>query len=94
MMSCRLAGQSGHRGLPPCRSPYSAPARRGRLSPRTRAVTADDVLTTLQEPITSDAAGTIQTRQVSVFQVIKDPKYRLDDMLPQYRYIGVAAPTS
>jgi branched-chain amino acid transport system substrate-binding protein len=41
-----------------------------------------------------DARGDIKTRQVSVFQVVKDPKYPLDDMLHQYRYIGVAPPTS
>jgi branched-chain amino acid transport system substrate-binding protein len=51
-------------------------------------------LVTLQGLVAFDARGDIKTRQVSVFQVVKDPKYPLDDMLHQYRYIGVAPPTS
>jgi branched-chain amino acid transport system substrate-binding protein len=49
---------------------------------------------TLQGPVTFDANGDIETRQVSVFRVVKDPKHPLDDMLHQYRYIGLAPPTS
>jgi branched-chain amino acid transport system substrate-binding protein len=51
-------------------------------------------LVTLQGLVAFDAHGDIKTRQVSVFQVVKDAKYPLDDMLHQYRYIGVAPPTS
>jgi branched-chain amino acid transport system substrate-binding protein len=51
-------------------------------------------VTTLQGLVGFDANGDIEKRQVSVFQVVKDPKYPLDDMLHQYRYIGVAPPTS
>lgn len=50
-------------------------------------------ITTLQGLVTFDSNGDIEKRQVSVFQVVKDRKYPLDDMLHQYRYIGVA-PTS
>jgi branched-chain amino acid transport system substrate-binding protein len=51
-------------------------------------------LETLQGLVTFDANGDIKNHLVSVFQVIKDPNYPLDDMLHQYRYIGIAPQTS
>jgi branched-chain amino acid transport system substrate-binding protein len=51
-------------------------------------------LRTLQGVVAFAANGNLESHQVSIFQVIKDPKYPLDDMLHQYRYLGVAPPTS
>jgi branched-chain amino acid transport system substrate-binding protein len=73
-----------------------------RLAKSGQPVTRDTVreaiptthLETLQGLVTFDANGDIKNHQVSVFQVIKDAKYPLDDMLHQYRYIGVAPQTS
>jgi branched-chain amino acid transport system substrate-binding protein len=48
---------------------------------------------TLQGLVSFNPNGDIEKHEVSVFQVVKNPKYPLDDMLHQYRYIGVA-PTS
>ena len=47
-------------------------------------------LKTLQGLVTFDANGDLNNHGVSIFQVVKDPKYPLDDMLHQYTYIGVA----
>jgi branched-chain amino acid transport system substrate-binding protein len=48
---------------------------------------------TLQGAVSFDDNGDITNREVSVFQIKKDDKYPLDDVLHQYKYLGVA-PTS
>ena len=45
---------------------------------------------TLQGEVSFDENGDITNRIVSVFQITKDDKYPLDDMLHQYKYVGVA----
>jgi branched-chain amino acid transport system substrate-binding protein len=45
---------------------------------------------TLQGTIAFDANGDLLDRAVSVFQIKKDVNYAADDMVHQYRYIGVA----
>ncbi|HET7264163.1 MAG TPA: branched-chain amino acid ABC transporter substrate-binding protein [bacterium] len=47
-------------------------------------------LKTLQGPISFDQNGDIKSRVVSVFQVVHDSKFPDDDILHQYKYIGVA----
>ncbi len=51
---------------------------------------------TLQGEISFDQNGDINSRVVSVFQIRHDPKYKDDDIIHQYKYIGVApqAPAS
>jgi branched-chain amino acid transport system substrate-binding protein len=45
---------------------------------------------TLQGTIWFDTNGDLQDRTVSVFEIKKDTNYAADDMVHQYRYIGVA----
>lgn len=45
---------------------------------------------TLQGAVQFDGNGDIRDRTVSVFQVRKDSRYPLDDMLRQYHFVGVA----
>jgi branched-chain amino acid transport system substrate-binding protein len=45
---------------------------------------------TLQGPITYDANGDLTTHVVSVFQVKQDTAYPLNDVVHQFKYIGVA----
>ncbi|HEY8871763.1 MAG TPA: branched-chain amino acid ABC transporter substrate-binding protein [Stellaceae bacterium] len=45
---------------------------------------------TLQGEVSFDQNGDITNRVVSVFQIKKDTKYPLDDVLHQYKYMGVA----
>ena len=45
---------------------------------------------TLQGEVSFDQNGDITNRIVSVFQIKKDTKYPLDDVLHQYKYMGVA----
>jgi len=45
---------------------------------------------TLQGTVGFDANGDLQDRTISVFQIRKDVNYSADDMVHQYRYIGVA----
>ena len=45
---------------------------------------------TLQGPVSFDDNGDIKDRTVSVFQVKHDEKYPDDDLIHQYKYIGVA----
>ena len=47
-------------------------------------------LKTLQGEVSFDENGDITNRVVSVFQIKKDTKYPLDDVLHQYKYMGVA----
>jgi branched-chain amino acid transport system substrate-binding protein len=45
---------------------------------------------TLQGPVAFDANGDLVTKVVSVFQVTHNTAYPADDMLQQFKYIGVA----
>jgi branched-chain amino acid transport system substrate-binding protein len=60
----------------------------------TRAAVRDAIqdarVKTLQGEISFDANGDISNRVISVFQITKNDKYPLDDVLHQYKYIGVA----
>jgi branched-chain amino acid transport system substrate-binding protein len=49
---------------------------------------------TLQGDISFDPNGDIENRVISVFQIAKNDKYPLDDVLHQYKYIGVAPASS
>ena len=50
----------------------------------------DASVKTLQGVVKFDQNGDIEDRTVSIFQVKQDPKYPPDDILHQYRFIGVA----
>jgi branched-chain amino acid transport system substrate-binding protein len=62
--------------------------------PVTRAAVRDAIQTshvkTLQGAVSFDQNGDIASRVVSVFQIHHDPKYPADDVLHQYKYVGVA----
>jgi branched-chain amino acid transport system substrate-binding protein len=45
---------------------------------------------TLQGTVTFDENGDLRDRTISIFQIRKDTNYAADDMVHQYRYIGVA----
>jgi branched-chain amino acid transport system substrate-binding protein len=45
---------------------------------------------TLQGPVFFDANGDLKDHVVSVFQVRRDPAYPLNDVVRQFKYIGVA----
>lgn len=45
---------------------------------------------TLQGVVSFDEHGDIKDRVISVFKVTKDDKYPLDDIIRQYKYVGVA----
>ena len=47
-------------------------------------------LKTMQGPVSFDANGDLKDRTISVFQIKKDVNYAADDMVHQYKYIGVA----
>jgi branched-chain amino acid transport system substrate-binding protein len=47
-------------------------------------------LKTLQGTISFDQNGDIKSRVVSVFQIVHDSKYKDDDIIHQYKYVGVA----
>ncbi len=47
-------------------------------------------LKTLQGEIAFDQNGDMINKVISVFQIHKDPKYADDDVLHQYKYVGVA----
>lgn len=47
-------------------------------------------LKTLQGTISFDQNGDIKSRVVSVFQIVHDSKFKDDDIIHQYKYIGVA----
>jgi branched-chain amino acid transport system substrate-binding protein len=53
------------------------------------AIQASNVKT-LQGQVSFDENGDIKSRVVSVFQIVHDPKSPDDDMVHQYKYIGVA----
>jgi branched-chain amino acid transport system substrate-binding protein len=48
---------------------------------------------TLQGGVSFDANGDLKDRTVSVFHIKHDPSFPADDLVHQYRYLGVA-PTS
>jgi branched-chain amino acid transport system substrate-binding protein len=45
---------------------------------------------TLQGPVSFDANGDLKDHVVSVFQVVRNPAYPDNDMVHQFKYIGVA----
>jgi branched-chain amino acid transport system substrate-binding protein len=47
-------------------------------------------LQTLQGVVSFDANGDVTNHVVSIFQVQRDPKYPTDDIVHQYKYVGVA----
>ena len=47
-------------------------------------------LKTLQGTVSFDENGDIKQRIVAVFQVKHDPKFPVDDLVHQYKYVGVA----
>jgi len=47
-------------------------------------------LKTLQGEISFDENGDIRQRVVAVFQVKHDTAYPVDDLVHQYKYVGVA----
>ena len=49
---------------------------------------------TIQGEITFDENGDLQNRVISVFRIVKDDKYPPDDVLHQYKYLGVAPQSS
>jgi len=49
---------------------------------------------TIQGEIAFDDNGDLQNRVISVFRIAKDDKYPLDEVLHQYKYLGVAPQTS
>jgi branched-chain amino acid transport system substrate-binding protein len=49
---------------------------------------------TLQGEISFDANGDIENRVISVFQITKNDKYPYEDVLHQFKYIGVAPASS
>ena len=60
----------------------------------TRAAVRDAIqnshVKTLQGEVSFDPNGDIQNRVISVFQITRNDKYPLDDVLHQYKYMGVA----
>ena len=63
-------------------------------NPVTREAVRDAIqaahMKTLQGEISFDANGDLQSRVVSVFQVHLDPKYPANDVIHQFKYIGLA----
>lgn len=49
---------------------------------------------TIQGEITFDDNGDLRSRMISVFRIVKDDKYPPDDVLHQYKYVGVAPQSS
>ncbi|HET8998851.1 MAG TPA: branched-chain amino acid ABC transporter substrate-binding protein, partial [bacterium] len=47
-------------------------------------------LKTMQGVVSFDANGDLASRVISVFQIKRNPKFPDDDILHQYKYIGVA----
>jgi branched-chain amino acid transport system substrate-binding protein len=59
-----------------------------------RDAIASSNVKTLQGDISFDENGDIKSRVVSVFQIKHDDKYPSDDVLHQYKYMGVAPQSS
>jgi branched-chain amino acid transport system substrate-binding protein len=74
----------------------------GRVAAAGKGVTRDALrdaiqtsrVKTLQGDVSFDANGDIENRLISVFQIAKNDKYPLDDVLHQYKYLGVAPASS
>ena len=49
---------------------------------------------TIQGEIAFDDNGDLQNRVISVFQIVKNDKYPLDEVLHQYKYFGDAPQSS
>jgi branched-chain amino acid transport system substrate-binding protein len=62
------------------------PVNRNTVRDAIQAGTVD----TLQGPIAFDANGDIASRVVSVFQVQQDTTHPVNDVIHQFKYIGVA----
>ena len=66
--------------------------------PVTRDAVRDAIQTskvkTLQGEVSFDDNGDVTNRIISVFQIHNDPGYPADDMVHQYKYIGVAPSSS
>jgi branched-chain amino acid transport system substrate-binding protein len=70
----------------------------GRIAASGKEVTRDAVrdaiqashVKTLQGEVSFDANGDIENRVISVFQITRNDKYPLDDIIHQYKYLGVA----
>jgi branched-chain amino acid transport system substrate-binding protein len=70
----------------------------GRIAASGKEVTRDAVrdaiqashVKTLQGSVSFDANGDIENRVISVFQITRNDKYPLDDVIHQYKYLGVA----
>lgn len=45
---------------------------------------------TMQGPVSFDDNGDLKDRTISIFQITKDANYAADDMVHQFKYIGVA----
>jgi len=63
-----------------------APVERGAVRDAIQAGKVE----TLQGPVSYDANGDLSDHIVSVFQVQRDAAYPLNDMVHQFKYIGVA----
>jgi branched-chain amino acid transport system substrate-binding protein len=59
-----------------------------------RDAIASSTVKTLQGDVSFDENGDIKSRVVSVFQIHHDDKYPSDDVLHQYKYMGVAPQSS
>ena len=74
----------------------------GRVAASGKEVTRDAVrdaiqtshVRTLQGEVSFDANGDIENRVISVFQITRNDKYPLDDVIHQYKYLGVAPASS
>jgi branched-chain amino acid transport system substrate-binding protein len=74
----------------------------GRVAQSGKEVTRDAVrdaievskVKTLQGEVTFDENGDLKNKVISVFRITKDEKYPLDDIIHQYKYMGVAPQSS
>jgi branched-chain amino acid transport system substrate-binding protein len=55
-----------------------------------RAAVANSSVDTLQGSVSFDANGDVKQRVVSVFQIVHNPAYPLNDAIHQFKYVGVA----
>jgi hypothetical protein len=51
-------------------------------------------LRTLQDLISFDASGDLVNKTVSLYWIIRGPKFAADDVIHWYKYIGVAPQSS
>lgn len=63
-----------------------APVTRGAVRDAIQAVNVD----TLQGPIAYDTNGDLSSRVVSVFQVRQDTAHPVNDVVHQFKYVGLA----